>query len=229
MNFSFLTLSLFLGLRHGVDPDHLAAIDGLARVRNSRWNGVLFALGHGLVVTLLAAGIGNRSLGWLQQLSPWLLLAIGTVNLYRLFSGSSKNSAHRMLTSSPILLGVVFAAGFETASQLAALALASQRNALLLGATFSIGMIIVDGIDGYNAAMVQRRADCEPIRGQQASRYLSYLVILTSYSLAAVEFAKLDIDRFGLPIGSTLFVAVLGLRIWSRASARRGRLSEPQV
>jgi len=40
-----------LGLRHGFDPDHLVAIDGLtrssARVRPgmSRWSGLFFSLG----------------------------------------------------------------------------------------------------------------------------------------------------------------------------------------
>ena len=47
-------LAVALGMRHGVDPDHLAAVDGLSRVRPSPLNGVLFALGHGGVVTLLA-------------------------------------------------------------------------------------------------------------------------------------------------------------------------------
>ena len=40
------------------DPDHLAAIDGLTRIRPRAMNGVFFALGHGLVVILLAVGIG---------------------------------------------------------------------------------------------------------------------------------------------------------------------------
>jgi len=47
---------LGFGLRHGLDADHLAAIDGLTR-RNARANpaiagrcGALFSAGHGLVV-----------------------------------------------------------------------------------------------------------------------------------------------------------------------------------
>lgn len=49
-----LALVFMLGMRHGMDADHLAAIDGFARLRPSRWTGVLFGLGHGLVVTVLA-------------------------------------------------------------------------------------------------------------------------------------------------------------------------------
>ena len=49
-----------LGLKHGLDPDHLAAIDGLTRFNArerpalSRWSGLLFSAGHGVVVTLVA-------------------------------------------------------------------------------------------------------------------------------------------------------------------------------
>ena len=54
-------LAFALGVRHGVDPDHLTAIDGLIRVRPRRTNGLYFAIGHGLVVTALAAGFGGCS------------------------------------------------------------------------------------------------------------------------------------------------------------------------
>ncbi len=64
-------LVFLLGLRHGFDPDHLIAIDGLARSSKRdelrRWNGVFFSLGHGVVVTLvglavaLAASARHRS------------------------------------------------------------------------------------------------------------------------------------------------------------------------
>ena len=50
-------VGLALEMRHGTDPDHLAAIDGLTRIRPRATNGVYFALGHGLVVISLAVGI----------------------------------------------------------------------------------------------------------------------------------------------------------------------------
>ncbi|MCC6609025.1 MAG: hypothetical protein IT515_05045 [Burkholderiales bacterium] len=46
-------LVFFLGVKHGLDPDHLVAIDGLTRFnsqadrRLARWCGALFSLGHG--------------------------------------------------------------------------------------------------------------------------------------------------------------------------------------
>jgi high-affinity nickel permease len=59
-----------LGMRHGFDPDHLATIDSMARASASRrphlarWTGCLFSLGHGAVVTLVAAVIGMYSMQW---------------------------------------------------------------------------------------------------------------------------------------------------------------------
>jgi high-affinity nickel-transport protein len=223
MNASLFGLAMLLGLRHGMDPDHLAAIDGLTRVRNSPWNGVLFALGHGIVVTLLAVGAGRLSTVWIEQLSPLLLFAIGTLNLYRLLRRSAKHVGYRIATSSPVLLGIVFAAGFETASQLSALALAKPVNAWLLGGTFSLGMMIVDGIDGYNAFVVQSSGNRSSNRGERAARVLGFLVVAASYGLALAEWKKFDMDRLFLPIGISLFVFVLGLRIWSRLPGRAAK------
>src|SRR2546429_175082 len=85
-----------LGLRHGFDPDHLVAIDGMtrssARVRpgTSRWSGLFFSLGHGAVVTLVGLGVALaaadlRAPRWLEQLgagiSIGVLLVLGIGNL----------------------------------------------------------------------------------------------------------------------------------------------------
>ena len=51
---------LVLGLRHGLDPDHIACIDRLTwrAMQHGRhhgpWVGTLFAIGHGLLVTIVA-------------------------------------------------------------------------------------------------------------------------------------------------------------------------------
>ncbi len=76
-------LVFILGLKHGMDPDHLATIDGLTRFnalrrpRVSRWSGFLFSLGHGAVVTLVA-GIVAVAAGewtapaWLEDVGAWI-------------------------------------------------------------------------------------------------------------------------------------------------------------
>src|SRR2546428_2013474 len=76
-----------LGLRHGFDPDHLVAIDGMtrssARVRPgmSRWSGLFFSLGHGAVVTLVGLGVALaaadlRAPRWLEQLGAGILIGV---------------------------------------------------------------------------------------------------------------------------------------------------------
>ena len=63
-------LVFVLGLKHGLDPDHLAAIDGLTRFnaqrrpRLSRWSGLLFSAGHGVVVTLVAVVVATVATQW---------------------------------------------------------------------------------------------------------------------------------------------------------------------
>ena len=60
---SLLAVALMLGLRHGFDADHLAAIDGMARFnaverpRLARRTGFWFSLGHGAVVLAVAASV----------------------------------------------------------------------------------------------------------------------------------------------------------------------------
>src|SRR3954463_13718623 len=85
-----------LGLKHGVDPDHLAAIDGLTgfkpggRPPLSRWSGLLFSAGHGVVVTTVAIGVATlatqwQAPAWLEDTGTWISIAfltlLGVVNV----------------------------------------------------------------------------------------------------------------------------------------------------
>lgn len=79
-----------LGLRHGLDPDHLVAIDGLTRSTRSRWCGLFVSLGHGVVVTLIGVAVAlaasdRQAPAWLEQtgagISIGVLLVLGFANL----------------------------------------------------------------------------------------------------------------------------------------------------
>ena len=216
-----LALVLTLGMRHGVDADHLAAIDGFSRLRPSRWNGVLFGLGHGLVVTILAVLVGRLSgqfdFGWL---APYLFMGVAALNLWRLLRpGSTVTHTHASgvaLAASPFVMGLLLAVGMETGSQLSALALSAQVPPLLLGLTFTLGMILTDGLDGLFASALQRGQHADPHRAEIASRMMGWMVVALSLGFALAGFADLDVERVAGPLGVVTFAALIGLRLWSR-------------
>jgi high-affinity nickel-transport protein len=215
---SALIIGFALGLRHGADPDHLTAIDGLSRIRPRTTNGLYFALGHGLVVTLLAVGVGKALAGRTEFLGPWLLIIIGAVTLWRLFRSSPPPAPiKRPVVAQPFLLGMILAAGFETASQLSALVLAGRTNPLLLGFVFSAGMVVVDGLDGYLAASTQKLASAGLRPARNASRSLGVLVVVFSFVLGGGELLGFDLDSVALPLGLGLFIILIGFRIWARS------------
>jgi high-affinity nickel-transport protein len=154
-----IELALLLGLRHGLAPDHLAAIDGLtmrARPASAPWMGALFALGHGLTVLLLVA-LADAASAWLRPDSgflsamdslEWLpgllLLGLAALNARTLLRAGNQRHAHaigaRLLapltTVKPVTafgIGMLFALGVESILQ----ALAWGYAAAQLGGSWS--------------------------------------------------------------------------------------------
>ena len=213
-----LLIAFALGVRHGTDPDHLTAIDGLSRIRPRTSNGLLFALGHGAIVTLLAAGVGHVLAGRVAFLGPWILIVIGSVNAWKVWRPSPLPLVvQRPIVAQPFLLGMILAAGFETASQLSALILADQANPWLFGAAFSGGMVIVDGLDGYLAASTLALAAQGDASARLASRSLGILVVIFSFGLGGAELRGYEMNQFALPLGLTLFAVVIAIRVWARS------------
>jgi high-affinity nickel-transport protein len=141
-------LMFVLGLRHGLDPDHIACIDGLTwraldnDKRLAPWVGTLFAIGHGLLVTAIAVGVSTLShaipvsdqvvaiFKWVPTL---LLFLVGTLNLRQLLSASGnyrptgwklrlipKRLLNHSNPAAILFVGVLFAAVFDTATQASA-------------------------------------------------------------------------------------------------------------
>jgi high-affinity nickel-transport protein len=101
---ALLAVVYALGLKHGMEPDHLATIDGIARAnaarnpRLARWSGFLFSAGHGAIVILVAIGVSLvarqwQAPQWLDALGAWIsivfLYALGLLNLYSVFAASA--------------------------------------------------------------------------------------------------------------------------------------------
>jgi nickel/cobalt transporter (NiCoT) family protein len=111
-------LVFLLGMRHGFDADHLAAIDGLTRLNTLRGRpfarqcGALFSLGHGGVVVAIAAAVGLASEHWTPP--PWLdaagawvsiafLLLIAAANLRAVFAGAPGQPVPLVGVKGPLL------------------------------------------------------------------------------------------------------------------------------
>ena len=209
-------LAVALGMRHGVDPDHLAAVDGLSRVRPSPLNGVLFALGHGGIVTLLAFPAASL----LQRVDlealhlPAFLLLVAALNLYRLLRPTPPTPPKGLPLLNPLLLGVLFGLGFETASQLSALALSAELSPLRLGALFTLGMLLVEGVDGFLASRLQSLAK-DSRRAERASRLLGWSVVAVALLLALAELRGVDLEALALPLGLGLFGLLVSLRLYA--------------
>lgn len=142
----FIVLSV-LGLRHGLDPDHITVIDGytyrlhLHKSKWTRWVGTLFTFGHGIMVTAIALFLCILKNNFeippvldlvVEWLSSVMLLLMGISNLMNLsrkdnttVSGFRKRLLPKVFDDSlnpftVILTGIIFGFIFDTSSQIAA-------------------------------------------------------------------------------------------------------------
>lgn len=213
-----LGLAALLGLKHGMDADHLATIDGLARFNAARgrsrlagWCGLLFSLGHGAVVCLVALGCslafrGAAMPAWLESLGSWIsivfLLLLGGLNLHAVLTtpagqvvslrglkgrwlGRLHGAGHPLAVAS---VGALFALSFDTLSQAALFAAASAAfggapYALLLALGFTLGMIVTDAANSLWIARLLRRTDAMACT---ASRIMGLGIALLSLGVAAL-------------------------------------------
>lgn len=246
----WLLLVFLLGMRHGLDPDHIAAIDGLSRFNAgprpglARWTGLLFSLGHGLVVTgvALAVALAAGAIAvppWFEALGVWtsvtLLLLIGAMNLMRLLRGPASLPAGPMSawlrpwmrTTRPgmmVLIGALFALAFDTLSQTAAWALAGSVHGgwpagAALGLAFMAGMIVTDGLNGLWVAHLLRRTDA---RARRASRIMGGVISALACAVAfyeAVSYLRPALASWA-PQGMYAGVAVIALVTLSFGLAR---------
>ncbi len=216
-------LTFLLGLRHGMDPDHLAVVDNLTRFNagktpdRARWCGLFFSLGHGAMVTtvaaLLALAASARQIpAWVEAagnaISIVFLLLIGMLNLLALMRSNADAPvtprglrsgwlANMTQVSHPLLIsliGAAFAISMDTMSQAAVFSLAASGEfawgiALLLGLIFTLGMLTVDAANGL---WVYRLIASSEQQAQRWSRRLTLAIALLSLGLAAFGIVRLS-------------------------------------
>lgn len=147
--YPLLALAFALGMKHGMDADHLATIDGLTRFnaaagrgKLARLCGFLFSLGHGCVVCLVAVATSLLFRqwavpAWMDDVGAWVsaffLIVLGILNLYAVFSTPSHEMVKMVgikgrwlgdlkYAGHPLLIalvGALFAFSFDTLSQAA--------------------------------------------------------------------------------------------------------------
>ncbi len=216
-------LVFLLGLKHGFDADHLATIDGLTRFnaqsrpRLARYCGVLFSLGHGMVVVAIALTVSMlashwQAPEWLETVGAWIsiifLFTLGLLNVHAVLRAQPDEVVHpvglkgRFLgrlarVASPgliALVGALFALSFDTISQAALFALTAAQfggwqEALMLGLLFMLGMLVTDGINGFWISRLIVRADR---LARIASRLMSLVVAGVSLLVGIFGVMKLS-------------------------------------
>lgn len=211
-----LALVFALGLRHGFDPDHLVAIDGMTRSTRSRWCGLFFSLGHGLAVTVIGVAVAFAALQW--SVPPWLeqtgaavsvsvLLVLGLANLAAVLRAPAGEkvalvglrgrwlterlpaSGHPAVFAS---VGAAFALSFDTVSHallfsLTGATVAGAQFAAALGVVFTLGMVTTDTLNGLWVAKVMAGSDR---RTAAASRWMSAAVAFLCLFIALLTLVK---------------------------------------
>jgi high-affinity nickel-transport protein len=253
-------LMFVLGLRHGLDPDHIACIDGLTwrtldrDKRLAPWVGTLFALGHGLLVTAIAVGVAQLThtlsiplhvVDFFEWVPTALLIFVGTLNLRQLLRSNRTYQpigwklqlipARLRNHSSPlaiVLIGVLFATVFDTATQASAWGYVATNNggtlaALAAGLVFTAGMVITDSVDGRLLCRIVKRADSAET-SRRYRRTLGWLIVCLSYGVALYNIVKvlvpsLELDDIAYSLlGFALVMAVFVMWICSGRAARDG-------
>jgi nickel/cobalt transporter (NiCoT) family protein len=211
---AFLVTGLTLvamGLRHALDVDHITAIDNLIRFNNAskqaRWVGTGFSAGHMIsvlgemiLIVFVASSIIDQ--GGIFSLSTGIMgaIALGSIGIINFYAMKKYGKTSATILASKILprtkfmgtmgssfvVGIVFGLGFDTATQLSAIALSAAatvvggiESALEIIAVFGVGMVAMDTLDSvlFRAAFIKTL-------GTAGFRYLSYALSTTALIIA---------------------------------------------
>jgi nickel/cobalt transporter (NiCoT) family protein len=244
------------GLRHGVDADHIAAIDNTTRKlmqenQHPFTVGLWFSLGHstivvGLIIALVLATrtviegipalqISGAVIG--STVSGVFLWLIGIVNvvillsIYRLFKEMRRGNLDQeklenLLDDRGFLnryfrplfkivrkpwqiypIGVLFGLGFDTATELALIAISVGIGVsssvpiwmiLILPYMFACGMVLVDTTDGVTMRVAYGWAFLNPIRKIYYNLTVTVISILVALAIGTAELLQVIANELQL-------------------------------
>ena len=199
----------------------------------AKWAGTLFAIGHGTAVTIIAVLVSRFSHAFIFPTAVWnvldwlpgiLLIGVGVLNLrnlqgkkhyhpkgWKLFLVPKrlKNSSHPLAI---VLMGTLFALVFDTNTQVAAWAYTatahlSVSNALLLGSSFSLGMIITDTLDSRILFTLMKRS----LVSNSVSTYrrnLGWIIVYVSFIVGGYKIASHLLPSIQLDDTVLMFIGI---------------------
>ncbi len=210
-----------IGLRHGADPDHLAAIDNVTRNAYaktpflSRFVGTMFAGGHSIMVLALSALVGllgqrfSAHGALIETIGTWVsivvLFLIAAANLWQLRQGDASRivgAKTRLLPRAlrngnsallAIPIGLLFGFGFETSSQVATYAVAFGADSGVWGAVV-IGAMFCFGMivtDTLDSVVVHRLISFRSDRLPRIMRVWIVSVTVFALVIALYELAQI--------------------------------------
>jgi high-affinity nickel-transport protein len=210
-------LLLALGFRHGLDPDHIAAVDGMTRLRHkgsaywkARLTGFQFACGHSLTI-LLATFVfymyGIQLPEWLDAVGLWIstffLVWLAYRNLKFCFSGiddhhHAGSPVQRKILQAlgpfahPMGVGFGFAISFDSLAQAGLMAakgheLGGLFAIIAMALSFGIGMTLADTSNGLLMHWLVHRSHA---LAHNAGRIMSGVIATLSLMVVAVGHAS---------------------------------------
>lgn len=231
-----LGLIFILGLRHGLDPDHVAVIDDIVfrmvdtRPRLAGWTGTLFAIGHSLSVAVVAVGVsmlaGFLSVpAWIGQVMEWmvilLLLLVGGLNLHALrrrdyvpvgwraglVPASLRVSTH---PAAVIAIGMIFGLVFDTATQAAAWGAAAATMGGV-AAAIEVAAVFAIGMlvsDTLDSQIVARLLHRSQGSGivRRYRRAVGWLIVALSFGMAGYGLAGMA--GYAVEVGDAAFTII---------------------
>lgn len=218
-----LGLLIALGFRHGLDPDHIAAVDGLTRMRyrdnvywSARLTGFQFACGHSLTIllaTLVFYWYGVQLPQWLDAIGLWIstgfLLWLAALNLRHCWSGHGHHHAGSPFQAMvlramgpfahPVGVGFGFAISFDSLAQAGLMAakgheLGGLWMIVLLAVCFGLGMMLADTGNGLIMHWLVRRSEK---LARQAGRLMSGVIAALAVMVVVVGHSSQHFPQLG--------------------------------